>query len=117
MNPTQTGTLIALGVLAALFFCTTTYFWSKSRDLQEDLAFEKFEHANTKEDLDIAEAKNEEIVHKVAPILVRTAWSMGMPTHEVRAAEVQRNAQIDSVKSAIKTTVTGKKLLDSKIIF
>lgn len=110
-------TLIGLGILAALFFIAAAYFWRKSEDLQDDLAFERFEHDNTKDDLSAAEAKNEQIVHNVAPLLVRTAWSMGMATHMMRAAEVQRNAQIDRVKAAIKSTDTGKKLMDSKIIF
>ncbi|WP_020142267.1 hypothetical protein [Terracoccus sp. 273MFTsu3.1] len=118
MNLTHTDyTLIGLGILAALLFVTTAVFWRKSEDLQEDLAFERFEHENTKEDLQAAEARTERVVLDVAPVLVRTAWSFGMSTAQMRAAEVQRNEQIDRVKAAIKVTETGKKLLDSKIVF
>lgn len=110
-------TLIGLGILAALLFVTSAIFWRKSEDLLDALTFEEFEHDNTKEDLLTAVALNEKIVHTVAPVLERTAWSMGMPEFKMRAAEVERNAQIDRVKAAIKGTETGKKLIDAKIIW
>lgn len=100
MNHSQT-TLIALGVLAAVFFCLAAYFWSKSEDLKDDLAFEKFEHGNTKADLRDTEAHTMSILRTVVPLVEKTDWMTGRwggQFSTLVSMENARNRKVEAVR-------------------
>lgn len=104
MNPTPTGTLIAVAIFAVISFCTAAYFWSKSEDLKADLAFERFEHDNTRSDLRETQSRADRVVLAVTPLIEKTDWMTGRwggQFQSLVAMEAKRNTAVETVRKEL----------------
>lgn len=102
----MTTTLIAIAVVAILAVLLSGWLFLQWEDektnhslTRAELAMETIQHTGTKQRLAKTEQGVVSLSGAVAPLMTKTAWSMGgVSISEMRSAEVSRNSAADRAR-------------------